>query len=169
MADPVTWVAIAGVALSAIGTAVAATQQHQASKYNAKVAQNNAILSQQSANENARRHRLQVQKALGSLRANVGASGIDLDGSALDVLGESARVGELDALTIEHAGSVRSTAFGNEAALDLASGRAARTAGLFSASSSLLGGGVQAFDQFSARDALSKQTGGMSTSSMGAP
>ena len=91
--------------------------QAQASAYNAALAQQNAALTYQQAAEAERRYRVQARKDLGEIRARYGASGVTLDGSAMDVLMESARNAELNALTIRHEGDVKALAFTNEAAL----------------------------------------------------
>lgn len=127
--------------------AVGAIQQGQAAKaaanYNAQVADNNAAMARAQAAENARRQRIMGAKALGSIRAGYGASGVTLEGSPLDVLEESAMNAELDALSIEHAGLVKSLGFQNEAALDRFGGRNAARAGYMGAASALLGGGAR--------------------------
>lgn len=111
---------VAGAGFSALGSLASGIGQYQngksaakAAKYNAKQAKTQAriyrllgdrqaqIIEQRGAEEE-RRQRVVGYKALGAIRAGYGASGIDTSGSALDVLEESARNAELDALTVRY-------------------------------------------------------------------
>lgn len=117
-----------------------AQSQSSAAKFNARVADNNAELARQQAGENARRQQIKARRSIAQARANVGASGISVEGSALDVLEESARNSELDRLTILHGGEIGASGFGNDAILARARARNAQTAGNFGAARSVFGG-----------------------------
>lgn len=103
MCEPTT-LAIAGLAISAIGTGVAYDQQRQAGKANAQIAENNAKLAADDArNEMAlgdreTQHQAWRTRALeGQQRAAIAAQGIDASiGTPLDILGETAMFGEID-------------------------------------------------------------------------
>ncbi len=125
--------AAGGQVLGAFGTSVAGESEKKSQDYNAGVALQNADLTRQQTVEDARRQRVMARKVIGDARANYGASGIGLQGSALDILGESAANAELDALTIEHNGENRARMYESEAQQDTAAGRAARTAGYLGA------------------------------------
>lgn len=157
--------AIATLAAAAIG-AVGSIQQGQAGKtaanYNAQLAQNNATYAGQQSAEEARRQRIMGAKAVGAARAGYGASGVSIEGSPLDVLEESARSAELDALSIEHGGQVRSIGFRNEATLDRFRGSAASRAGYMGAAATLLKGGAQAYSYMDEpAKTKPKRTGGL--------
>lgn len=145
--DPVTLAAIAtaGSAVSAIGSIVQGQAASDAAGFNAQVAEQNATMTRQQGAEDERRFRVSAKKHLGDMRANYGASGIQLDGSALAILEESAATAELDALTIKHGANVRARAYEQEADLARYSGRQAKIGSYFGAGSSLLLGGAQAF------------------------
>ncbi len=134
--------AAAGIA-SAVGTLASAKASANAANYNAQVAENNATYSRQIGAENERRQRVQNTKALGSIRAKYGASGITLDGSPSDVLAENAANAELEALMARHAGIVEAIGYKNTAALDRSRARSATTAGYLGAASDLLATGAK--------------------------
>jgi hypothetical protein len=118
--------------------------QGQAADYNAQAATQNAEQTRLQAKEEERRARIAGRKHLGSMRAGYGASGVQMDGSALDVLEESARNVELDALTIRHAGEVRARGFENEAVLERMRGKNARKGGMLKAAGILFSAGGKA-------------------------
>lgn len=78
--------------------------------YEAQVLETNAQYSEQQAKdvleigkEQESRHMAQVRQLIGSQRAAIGASGIDISsGSAKDIQEEAAFLGELDRLTIQN-------------------------------------------------------------------
>jgi hypothetical protein len=135
--------AVGSTVLQAAGSIQQGQAARSAANYNAQVAENNAAAARAQAAENARRQRVMNKKALGSIRAGYGASGVTLEGSPLDVLEESAMNAELDALSIEHAGLVRALGFQNDAALERFGGRNASRAGYMGAAAALLGGGAR--------------------------
>lgn len=92
--------------------------QAQASLYNAELGRQNAVLTRQKSAEEERRYRIQAASELGDIRARYGASGITLDGSAMDVLEESAANAELNALTVRHEGEIQALAYEQAATLD---------------------------------------------------
>jgi hypothetical protein len=111
-----------------------------AAEFNASMADRNAALTKQQSAEEERRARVLGRKQLGSIRSTVGASGISMEGSALDVLEESAANAELDALTIRHSGQMRSQNYEAEGRLERAKARNSRTAGyLGAATASIMG------------------------------
>jgi len=136
--------AAAGVA-TVISTMAQAQAQSRAATYNAQVSENNATYSRQIGAENERRQRVQNTKALGSIRAKYGASGITLDGSPSDVLAESAANAELEALMARHSGIVEAIGYKNSAALDRSRAGAARTAGYLGAAADLLKTGADTY------------------------
>jgi hypothetical protein len=146
--DAAAYVAIAGTALAAVGTAVsvagamsAADAQAQQQEYNAMVARNAATAAQQQAQQNAEIQQRQAKQQLGAISAGFGASGVDLDGSALDVLASSASNAELDRQNILYRGSLEAAGYGDESSLDAARAGNAQTAGLTGAAGLLLSGG----------------------------
>ena len=139
-----------GIISAAIG-AVAAIQQgraaDRAAKYNAQIAEQNATVARQQASAAAEQQRRENVRRLGSIRANVAGSGLSLEGSALDILEESATEAELQRQNIIYEGEVRATGQQGQAALSRAEGRTARTTGYLRAGSSLLGAATEYYTQ----------------------
>lgn len=134
-----------GGATKAFGDVYEAQAAGAAADYNAQVAEQNAQLVRQQANEEARRAGVVAIKQIGQARANVGASGVQMDGSALDVLRQSAANAELDVLTIQHQGQVKEYGYQAEAALDRQRASNSRTLGYFKAAGDLLSAGGQSY------------------------
>lgn len=131
---------LVGGVLGAAGAEQEADARSAAANYNASIANQNADLSLQQATEQERQQREYAYQALGNERASYGASGVSMSGSALDVLQESARNAELDALNIRHAGQVKAWQYRSGARLDSMSANAAQSAGQFGVMSALLSG-----------------------------
>lgn len=144
MAVPFALIAAAAT-MKAIGSIRQGNAQSAAQEYNAQIADYNAGIVTQQSQENARRQRVANTKALGNIRASVGASGIEMDGSPLDVIEESARTAELDALSIEQQGATQAWGYQNSASLSRMNARNARKGGYWGAASALLGGAADAF------------------------
>lgn len=111
-----------------------------ASKARASSLEENAILARRQAAEEERRFRIAAKKRIGTLRANIGGSGVTIEGSPLDVLEESAVNSELDALTIRHGGEVTARGFLNKATLTRFAGKTARESARLSAVGTLIKG-----------------------------
>lgn len=126
-----------------------AQQQYQVAQYNRQLALNQSAYARQKAQVEERNLRIRQMKQLGTMRANYGASGVDIDsGSPLDVLEESAAFAELDALNVRHAGEVEATGYENTARLEDFRGGAALSEGKRVARTALLLGAFQAGSRF---------------------
>lgn len=114
MCDPLS---ITSACITAISTAIsvpAAIQQGKQAKatyeYQAKVAKKNAEIAQQNAGqerqsgiEEARLQRIKTLQTIGVQQTAMAANGIDIgSGTALDMIEDTAQMGELDALTIKY-------------------------------------------------------------------
>jgi len=106
-----------GLIIGAVGTLVGAFAQKQAveadnkaMEYNAQMQERNATIAQQQSQdaqirgqEEETRHRQRVSQLKGTQRSALAASGVQVDtGSAFDVIEDTTRSGELDALSIRH-------------------------------------------------------------------
>lgn len=162
MCEPTTimaGLALAGAAVSAVGT----IQQGQAAKaagaYNNRVQQQNAITSEalaKDAEDRGRiaeqRQRQQTASLMGRQQAVLAAKGIDLgSGTPLDILSQSAEYGELDALTIRHNASNEALGYRVQAnnqrtsgQMALLEGKNAATGSYYQAGGTLLGGASKA-------------------------
>lgn len=130
---------VAGGALQAKGIMDDAKAQKEASDYNATLDRQNAELAVEQARNNEIKQRQYSSKVLGQARANYGASGITMEGSAMDVMAESAANAEMDALTIRHEGYLKSAAYKASAGLEEYRGRQAVASGRTKAFAALLG------------------------------
>jgi hypothetical protein len=108
-------VAVIGTAMSAYGQYQQGQQQSAMNNYQSAVAANNSIIASQQAAIQERaaedalsrgrideqQHRLKVSQMMGSQRAALAGSGVLVDsGSGLNLLADTATMGEMDALTI---------------------------------------------------------------------
>lgn len=154
--------AIMSLAAGAIGTGVSvmgAMQQGKAAqaqaKYQAAVSENNAATARMQAADALERgkieeqqHRTKVTRLLGEQRANIAASGFELgDMTSQDIFGDTAALGELDALNIRNNAKreawgyeVQAGNFNADASLSRMSGRNSRTASMWQAGGDLLSG-----------------------------
>lgn len=112
-------------ALGVAGSVVGGMAQQGQMNAQAKVAQ-------QAGAFNAQRIREQGHQALGAMRAAVGKSGFQMEGSPLDVLAQSAGDVEMDAEAARHQGAV-------QAATYKAAGKGAMWGGVFGAGKVLAG------------------------------
>lgn len=145
--------AVSGV-VGAIGAIQAGNAQAAASEYNARVSERNQAVAEQNrqiavrtAEIDAEDKRRENRRQLGAIRAAYGSSGLEMAGSPLDVLEDSAIEMELDAQRIEYEGRMRSRegalqalGYSEDARLSRMQGKAAKTAGYIGAAGSLLGG-----------------------------
>ena len=135
----------------------AAQQQGQ---YEQKIAEQNATLADQQAQDALTRgsiaesrQRLETRQTIGATRATLAAQGVDISsGSAADVQGSEAGLGELDALTIKNNAAREAWGYNVQAAQERQSGKMAAFAGSQAAAgyragsySSLLSGAAQTY------------------------
>jgi hypothetical protein len=147
-------VIIASTAMQAIGAIQSANaqaasyrSQKAASDYNAAVLDQNAGIERSQANAREEAQRREARQILGSQRAAFAQSGTGLSGSAADVMAQSARDAELDALTLRYEGDMRARGLMAEAEGERYQGRVAemnasnaKTSGYLNAAGSILGG-----------------------------
>lgn len=145
------------MASQAAGAIGSYTQQRRDAGYDAAIAGENAQLSdQQAAQATARgaqlesQSRAETRQVLGSQRAGYGASGVDVGtGSAVDVYGDTARVGELDAMTIRNNAALEAYGYKVQGSSFRAQQQNAQQRGK-DAWTTLLTGGAQAFGSYAA-------------------
>ena len=145
---------VASGVIGAVGAIQSANAQAAAAEYNARVQERNAIIADQNRKQDietaeiaASDKRRENRRVLASMRAAYGTSGLEMAGSPLDVLEDTALEQELDAQRISYEGRVR----GREGAIQMLGlreganlsrmeGRAAKTAGYIGAAGSLVSG-----------------------------
>lgn len=93
-------------AAAAEGAANAASYKQAVANRNATIAAQKRHLRVQQARSDAEDVRRKNSRRMSQMRANYGASGVDLAGTPLDVLEDASAELELDAQRIEHQGKV---------------------------------------------------------------
>lgn len=150
---------IAGTVISAFGAIQKGNREAegfnanaQASEYNAAMSEQQAGIARQQAAAQAVSQQAAGLKFLGKMRAGYGASGLTMEGSATDVLAESAANVELDRLNIMYGGEMQAYGHERTAALDRSQASyyrseasRAKSAGYGNAVAALFQGGMQAY------------------------
>lgn len=120
--------AVAGGLLAGVGSFINLQSQAQAAEYSAKVNEINAQTARLQAGADVARKQREKVRALGTMRANYGASGLQVAGSALDVMTDSFLEYTLDEKTIAYQGEINAIDFQNKAKLGRMEARANRVA-----------------------------------------
>ena len=130
---------VGGVSSYQQGKAQQAQYNYQAkvNEENAKIAQENANVQRQQGIEEARLQRIKAASTIGAQKTAMAANGVDVtQGTAVDVIADTAAIGELDALQTQYnyemkarGYEVQAGNFQNQANLDVISGKNAYTAG----------------------------------------
>ena len=136
--------AVASTAISIPATIQQGKSQEAMYNYQAKVNQENAKIAQENANvqrqqgiEEARLQRIKAASTIGAQKTAMAANGVDVtQGTAVDVIADTAAIGELDALQTQYNYEMKARGyeaqagnFQNQANLDVISGKNAYTAG----------------------------------------
>ena len=112
--------------------------QADVNKRNAKIAQANADMKRQEGIEESRLQKIRNLQKVGAQQAAMAANGIDVSsGTALDVVEDTAAMGELDALTTRYNAETQAQAYErqannltNQANMDIISGQNAYKSGI---------------------------------------
>ena len=139
-------IAGAGLGMNILGNIQAGKQADKTAQFNAAVAEQDAKAAEDKAEFDEVIHRDRVGKAISTLRARIGKSGVSSPAQAL-AIEESIEAGEMDALAIRHSGAVEAARARSGGAIERAGGRSARRAGRLRAGASLLSGGASLFKQ----------------------
>lgn len=151
MCDPV----IAGGAMLAM-SGIQAYTQYQQGKYASKVAEANADIATAQANDainrgnaEAEQRRRETRQRLGTQAATMGATGADLStGNALDIFGDTAQFGTLDALTTVNNAQREAYGYQVQGMNAQAQGAAAQSAAKSSMTSTLLTAPLKAYGAY---------------------
>ena len=131
---------IIAMVVSAAGAIYNGIQSSNAADYNAKVSEQNAEAAQQKARLEENIQRQKIRTLMSKQQALYGASGVDMAGSPLLVMEDTAAKGELDALAIRYSGEIAARQARSQAEQFRQQGDSAMLGGFFKAGSSLLGG-----------------------------
>lgn len=163
MCELTTILAVGSTVLGAVGAIQQGNAAAAAGRYNAQVSDMNAKLSERRAldaldrgERDEQRKRAEVAQLKGRQIAASSANGVDLTfGSPLDMIVDTAVLGELDALTIRK--NSANEAYDNrvqavngraDAQLSRMNADAAQTSGYLNAAGTLLGGAGKAYTEF---------------------
>lgn len=127
---------LVAAAVTVASTAASVYSQRQSSKYASAVAEQNADIADAQAkdainrgNAAADQRRAQMRQQLGKQNSIMGATGADLStGSSLDLFGDTAQYGELDALTTVNNAQREAYGYQVQGANALAQGQATKQA-----------------------------------------
>lgn len=155
--------AIAGVA-AAGGALVQGFQQAGVARFNAKVAGQNAVIAQQQASADEDTIRRRQEKLRGSQIAAFGASGVTLEGSPLDIIGQDELEMEREALMARYGGTIGARRFGIDETEQRYRASNAEMGGYIGAGTALLTTAGRVYDRLP-----SKSPGEIPRSSVNAP
>jgi len=150
MAQAVPFITAASAIFSAVGALQQGRAASQAAAYNSQINQQNAVIAQQQAEQQAGQQARENYLRLGAIRAAQGTSGGTGDaGSVLDVLADAGAQGELERQNILYQGQLAARGYQNTAALDAYAGERRRNFGYLKAGAELLTGGVNTYNAVS--------------------
>src|SRR5690242_13215262 len=131
----------AASAMSFSGSLEAGRAQANTEKYNEKVAENNAQAIHDQGVAAVEAQTRQFRRALGSMHAAYGGSGVDSStGSPMDVLADAVRSGTLDQLTTKYNYDVAENSQLDQAELHKTAARNAKSSAFFNALANGLSG-----------------------------
>ncbi|WP_192956071.1 hypothetical protein [Klebsiella pneumoniae] len=144
-----------GVAMVAM-SAMQAYSQHQQGKYAQAVANQNADIAETQAQDAVNRGNIQAEEvrrrnrqAAGTQAATMGATGADLSsGTSLDIFGDTAQFGTLDALTTVNNAQREAYGYQTQAANYEAQASAAKSSGTIGAATTLLTAPLKAYGAY---------------------
>lgn len=136
--------AVIGTAGEFIGGLAEASNKSAMSKAQAQLAEQNAARNEAAA-------RRETARRLGAMKAAYGKSGVQMAGTPVEVLSETASEGELDALTERWSGQSEASILRRRADDEY-------TSGLIGAGTSLLSGGSKIYDRWASRNPTRKTT-----------
>lgn len=135
--------AIAMVAAAGVSSYAAYEQGQTAKatgKFNARMAENEALRVDQEGRESIKRRRRENKRLMGRARARLAKSGVVEEGTPLEVMAETAGQLELAALDEQRAASAESSRLRSQAGMSLWEGKQAARAGTTQAGATLLSG-----------------------------
>ena len=144
------WMAIVPIAMaaaSAVVTAIGAQaqgrQQATADKYNAAVEEQKATTAQEVGDAQAGQIQLQTRSDIAQQQAAYAAGGLDMSGSPLLVMSNTASQGALKSALTQWQGQTQSTADLQQAQMDQFNAKSAMSAANFNTTATILTGAAQ--------------------------
>ncbi len=139
----------AGAATSAVSASQQASAEKDAQDYNAQVAENNATVARDKAKYEAQRLRERNRRVIAEQRGEYLSSGLQLKGTAEDVIFDSSIQGELDVMSAEYSGKIESGAHTADAGLARKRGAAAKSGVGLTILGTAIGSGARMADTYS--------------------
>lgn len=144
-----TSVAIVGAAVSAYGIYQSGQAQKEASEYNAKLAENEALAKEQQIRSETERMRKEKEKATAAQRASYAKSGaVITEGTPLLTMAEEAGLMELDILQMQRSGKMGVESSLSQASMSRFEGAAAARSATSQAAGTLLSGAGDAYTTY---------------------
>lgn len=142
----------ASTAFNAYSQYRAGKAQQQIDEFNARIAEYEAVDALRRGEEDAYKFGEQVRRLMGTQKAGFAGQGVVVsEGSAADVIADTARQGELDRLTILNNAAKEAWGFRTQGTGYRAQGRLSRLRGEYGAVGTILGGAYTAYDRFNRR------------------
>lgn len=141
---PLAITAAASGALSAAGALYEGQAAYKAGQMNAGMLRLKASQIRQQAQYEEQQSLVNARKIVGDMKANYGASGITQEGSPLDMMEESIKNANQDAMNIKYRGEMDARNSEFQAGMAEFQGASARRSSYFQAAGALLGGGTKA-------------------------
>ena len=139
----------AGGIFSGLGARQQDEAQANAANYNAAVAQNEAIFSQQQGEVQAQANDIRTGAMIGRDRAVAAGGNLDVNsGSPLDIQSDTAQIGRLNSLTIRNNAARSAWGYSAQANLDTFAAQNYQTAGDMALFGSLIGTGANVADKW---------------------
>lgn len=131
---------LVGGVIGMMGQMQAAQAQKNALNYQAQIDERNAKTALQQSEQDQEDKRRENMRQLSSIRAAYGNNGLQLAGSPLEVITDTALEQELDVQKIGYQGKLRAQGYREQAGINRAAAKNAGSAGIISGVSSLIGG-----------------------------
>lgn len=139
------WVALIGAGVQAAGQAQAGKEAEAAGQRDALVAELQARDAESRGGIEEQRYRRQLAQIAGAQRAEIGARNVRRSGTALDLLTDTAQVGEEDVLTIRNEAAREAWGYRTRADESRRWGATSRRNANMQAGATLVSGGAQAY------------------------
>ncbi len=129
-----------GAVVGAIGSVAQGAAANSAAKANAKAMQQQAMLEREQGAYQVARQRDQLNRLTGRQVNNLAANGMAMDGSAVDVIQDSRREGELDIAATMFGANIKSNNLETQAKIVRQQGKDAMVGGIIGGFNSLISG-----------------------------
>ena len=137
--------AVAG-GVQAVGSLIAGQAESNSLNAQADLQIKNAAEAEAQGKFNAMKSGLSWDAKIGSMKADIGASGVSTtSGSAAAILGAAASNAEMDRLNILHGADLKAIQFENEASMERLGAKSAVLGGMFKAFGAVAGAGMKIY------------------------